>query len=237
MGGGMNGEKAPERIEVPAEPKGETKVETRLKGIDTSHFTKGVKWKDVAADGNVFAIAKAFDGRGSVDSEYENSKKAAKDVGLLFGGYGFFRFDYSITEQAKGFMKVIGPAHGEIEPTVDIEWDKYSQHYGEGKAMDAEAASRAAQFIRILLSEGYKPQVYSNYYFFNAGKNAEDFAKCPLWISNYQAKTLAEVKIPKPWSKAHFWQYKGDKPGYGVDKMDFNYFLGGREELNKLVRR
>jgi len=207
-----------------------------IRGVDVSHYTKGVNWDAVAKDGNRFAFAKAGDGLGSIDSEFKNFRRDAKSVGLLFGAYFFFRFDHSVTDQVNLFLSAIGDGVGEIQPVLDAEWDRYSQHYGEGKTMDDEAASRVKSALSLLVGHGFKPQVYTNAYFFTGFKNTAQFENYPLWISNYSAKTLDAVKIPKPWKQATWWQYKGDVPGYGVDKMDFNYFLSDEAALKAMVK-
>lgn len=209
-----------------------------IKGIDVSRWQKGIDWKAVAADGVQFAFLKATDGANGVDPEYQNHRKAAKAAGLLVGGYHYFRFEQDIPQQAVNFMRTLGDIRGELPPVVDVEWDRYSSHYSEGHTMDDEAADRVAVFISILAhSMRGLPIIYTNYYFWNMGKRDSSFENSPLWVPNYKAKTIAEVKIPQPWKRAAFWQYSESIKKYGVDAVDGDWFLGSMAELKAMVRQ
>lgn len=208
-----------------------------IKGIDVSHYQKGIDWKAVAADGAKFAFAKATDGALGFDGEFNSHRQGAKENGLIFGAYHFFRFEEDVAQQAAHFLRAIGDTRGELPPVVDVEWDKHSQHYGENKEMDAEAADRVWVFLAMLAhSIGGYPMIYTNPYFWSPGKRASNFKDCTLWVPNYHAKDISGVKVPQPWSKINFWQYSESIKAYGVDKVDGNYFLGTKEELQKLVR-
>lgn len=226
-----------------AQPQKESTMDY-VKGIDVSHYTVGVDFRAAKADGVQFCYAKATDGNGTVDSEFRNFRSQVKDAGLLFGGYHFLRYDYDIQKQIDLFLGTLAGVPGELQPVLDVEWDNTSSdlgyhdgdHGGTRQTLDEAGAIKAANAIRVLQKAGYSPLIYTNAYFFTEQfQTVFPFFSCPLWISNYQAKTLADVVMPPAWNSAAIWQYKGDKPGYGVDEMDFNYLVSG--DLNSLVKK
>lgn len=207
-----------------------------LKGIDVSKWQKGIDWRRVAAAGNVFAFAKATDGLG-IDPCFLEHRAGVMAMGLTFGAYHFFRFDIDPALQARHFAKVIGDTKGELSPVIDVEWDKTSRNYGEGKMMDDDAAAMVQCFCTILKLEIQRtPIVYTNPYFWDAGEMPMYWAGNPLWVPNYHAKDVTELKIPPPWTKASFWQFSESINDYGVDKVDGDYFLGTMGELEALVQ-
>lgn len=213
-------------------------AERMVKGIDVSHYQKGIDWNAVAADGVKFAFAKATDGALGFDGEFNSHRQRAKENGLIFGSYHFFRFEEDLAEQARNFLKAVGDTKGELPPVIDVEWDKHSTHYGEGTMMDNEAADRVWAFLAIVThSLGFYPMIYTNPYFWSPGKRSESFKPCPLWVPNYGAKDISGVKVPSPWSKIDFWQYSESIHAYGVDKVDGNWFMGDEAALRKLVRQ
>ncbi len=207
-----------------------------IKGIDVSHYQAGIDWTFVAADGIKFAYAKATDGSIGFDSEFNHHRQGAKDVGLLFGAYHFFRLEEDIVQQAAHFAKALGTVKGELPPMIDVEWDSRSKHYGQGTVMDVEALSRVKAMVALMISHGFNPGIYTNPWFWPSDNVVADgFEDMPLWVPNYHAKDVSEVKIPKPWKKINIWQYSESIKGYGVDKVDGNYFMGTEEELKAIA--
>ncbi len=208
-----------------------------IKGIDVSHYQAGIDWKAVAADGNKFAYLKCTDGL-NADPTFQGFRQAAKDVGLLVGGYHFFRFDLDPILQAQKLIKTMGEVQpGELPPCVDVEWDRQSKKYGEGTVMDSAALQAVSHFVAAFHTNGITLMVYTNAYFWPDDSRIleKEWAEFPLWIPNYHAKDITQVKIPKPWTAATFWQYSESIKGYGVDKVDGNYFMGTEEELKAIA--
>ena len=95
-------------------------------GIDVSHwqndhstpqkidFAKSVKM------GAKFVFIKVSE-RGAIDRDFEYNWKAAKDAGLLRGGYHFLRWDLSGLLQAKLFYNILADDPGELPPVADFE--------------------------------------------------------------------------------------------------------------------
>lgn len=207
-------------------------------GIDVSHYEPVVNYTQVAASGQKFVFAKASDGLGSIDSMFNTHRGAAKKAGLIFGAYHFFRFDHSVLNQISLFMKATGGIlPGELPLTIDVEWDKYSQHYGENTVMDEEALSRVAQFARgVQEASGCQPFIYTNAYFWpEKVEHPERFSQYPLWVPAYG--NIDAPHVPPPWKNWLFWQYSETQPIPGAGKIDANLFNGTLADLQVLVKK
>lgn len=208
-------------------------------GLDVSRYQGPVNWKKAWDLGYRFVFVKATDGKTGVDPMYVKHRDQAKAAGFIVGAYHYFRFDESVATQIEMFLKTTGGwPEGELPPVVDVEWDKFSSKYGPGKTMDTEAADLVMAYITLLgLTIRSYPIVYTNAYFFSPGRRAETFKLCKLWVPNYSAKSIEQVKIPIPWEKATFWQNSESFSLDGVDKIDTNIFLGSIEELRALTNK
>lgn len=232
MGGGMNGEKPYEPI--PVEPTPEPAI---VEGIDCAKWQTGINYKAVVDAGFKFVFAKATDGLSGKDVAYNEHRQNAKKNGLIFGSYHFFRFDVDPLLQADNFLKTTGGVlPGELPPVLDLEWDRYSKNYGEGKTMDNAAAANALKYLdKVEAATGMVPIIYTNYYFFQGFSNPERFAKYTPWIPAYNT-TANKVKVPPPWKKLVFWQYSESLKLGGVDAVDGNQYFGTLTELKKLCK-
>ena len=228
MGGGMKGEQNYQTIVY--EP-------TETRGIDVSKWQAGIDYKAVVANGFRFVFAKASDGLSGKDGSFQEHRKNAKAAGLLFGSYHFFRFDVDPILQANNYLGAIGNVQsGELPPVLDLEWDRYSQNYTDGKTMDESAAQNALKWLeRIEAETGMVPIIYTNYYFFQGFKNPERFAKYTPWIPAYNT-TADKVKIPPPWKSLVFWQYSEKLTMGGVDAVDGDIYFGTFTELKALCK-
>lgn len=206
-----------------------------IKGIDVSHYQSGIKWDQVKSDGNTFVFAKATDGL-TADPTFQGFRKDAKAAGLWFGGYHFFRFDIDPKLQAQKLFHTVGDTTGELPYFLDVEWDRQSAKYHLGTVMDSAAAdSVAVCFAELQKLFGNHVGIYTNYYFWNKGSHA--YAGIPLWVPNYHSTSIAQVKIPAPWTTPAFWQYSESIKAYGVDAVDGNFFLGTEDQLKALVKQ
>ena len=207
-----------------------------ISGIDVSHYQAGINWSEVTKAGYQFAFAKASDGLNQ-DPTFHTFRTQAKAAGLLFGGYHFFRFDIDPVLQAKkAFSATAGVAPEELPFFLDVEWDRQSQDYGEGTVMDDAAAAVVYRCLAEMsrLMGASKVGIYTNAYFFSPGTQ-QGFQQYPLWVPNYGAKDISQVKIPAPWTNATFWQYSESITLGGVTNVDGNWFLGSMDQLKALV--
>lgn len=252
MGGGKNGEKPYEKIEVqepiivtPGDPN------ARVQFIDVSRYQPNMKWDAAVRAGFEAAVAKAADGEAGADAMFRNHAAAAKLRGMPFGAYCFNRFSSDPEDQADFFAKTVGKETRWV--IADIEWDKsktteakFGKRYGEGMHMDDRAADHAMKFLEKLEKLGFEPWIYSNTYYFLGFKNPERFARFPYWASNYSQKTRAvkdldvsKVPLPKPYKKPIAWQWTSTHPQAkaitGDNGLDANVYFGSLGELKKLA--
>jgi lysozyme len=221
-------------IRIPAGP-------ITTKGLDVSHFEPNIEWGLAFDNGFRFAFAKATDGTGSKDSTFHQHRTNAKGAGLLFGGYHFLRFSGKSPEaQAEHFMSMMGEVKpGEIPPTIDVEWDRTTPQYADGKEIDGKAADIALACLEhVEKLSGMTPIIYTAASFFRPTPLPERFARFPLWIANYHVES---PMVPAPWERWHFWQ-KTDKDEFarsitGGPDLDSNVFNGSLDQLTALVKR
>lgn len=209
-----------------------------LKGIDVSHYTDALNWKYVKKQGIIFASAKATDGMSDApDSKFALHRNGAKTEGIFFQGYGFFRFCKDPIRQAETLIRVTGGVHpGDLPICLDVEWDRYTPHYGEGRHLDdAGADAVLACLERIEKLCGVTPMLYTNPFFFVGFPRADRFARFIPWLSAYHT-AFEKVHLCSPWASFKFWQYADDLEICGVKQIDGDYFLGTMGELDALVK-
>lgn len=224
--------------------------EQRVLGLDVSHYQDPLNWPAALALGYKFALCKATDGWNGVDAKFVTHSTQAKNAGLLIGGYHFFRFANDPKIQAQHLMKIlesVGLA-GQIIPTLDVEWDKFSPKYGENKFMDAPAILEALtclEEIERLCKRS--PMIYTDFYFWpevwptkwgDRIVKPEDFSRFIPWIPSYADSLKPSgdaVKIPLPWKQWTFWQDSDHFTLGNVKDIDTNVFRGSLDDLKKLV--
>lgn len=233
-------------------------IQAPIKGVDVSHFQpSSIDWHYLKGLGYRFAFAKATDGANGVDPMFHIHKTGAKAAGFVFGAYHFFRFDQGVIQQVQNFMKIAGPrVTGDLPHSLDIEWDRFSApnydkrsngsyvdsnhgpKYGEGTVMDEHGAELVFQAKAALKAAlGIPPIMYTNYYFWNPGKHAADYADCTPWIPAYHT-TADKVRIPAPWNKPKVWIWQNSEhlSVKGVADIDENTFFGGEEAFQALLK-
>jgi GH25 family lysozyme M1 (1,4-beta-N-acetylmuramidase) len=75
--------------------------------VDLSHHNKSPNFERAKADGVVGVIYKATQDQSGVDPTYKNSRKRAKDAGLLWGAYHFGTGSDGL-KQAENFLNTVG---------------------------------------------------------------------------------------------------------------------------------
>lgn len=223
-----------EKIELPKEPAPSN--ETVL-GIDCAHYQAGIQWNKVVAEGVKFCINKATDGATGRDSFYRTHTRDAISAGLIVGAYCFGRFKADPTAQAVHLVNTAGSVN---TLCLDVEWDNSSggfPKYRNGGEMDDFAADHAFACLQEIERLTKRvPWIYTAPGFWTGKfKNPERFAKYPLWLNDFRAKDVSQLRIPKPWKRATVWQF-GEKPMAGVGGVDLNRFLGSLEQLKELTK-
>ena len=223
-----------------------------VQGIDVSHWQddkstpQKMDFKKAYAKGARFVFIKVSE-RGFIDRDFEYNWKAAKDAGLLRGGYHFLRWDLSGLLQARIFCEVMRSDPGELPPVADFEAPNQGSLYPSNALLE--------QFlVEVENISRRKPIIYTSPSFWNThgrNKTTKQFdakwAYYTLWIANYFKVYQPGVTKPylmEPWKSAGkpwtFWQYtdQGDGPAYGAESktIDLNWFNGSMEELKAFVK-
>ena len=111
-------------------------------GIDVSHWqddkstAQKMDFKKAVKNGAKFVFIKVSE-RGALDSDFEYNWQAAKDAGLLRGGYHFLRWDLSGLMQARIFSEILQDDPGELPPVADFEAPRSGSLYPSNRALIA----------------------------------------------------------------------------------------------------
>lgn len=196
-------------------------AETRIQGIDVSHFQGTVNWQEVKQAGMKFAIVKASEGQTSVDPQFHNNWQNIKAAGLLRGAYHFFDAGVDGAAQARHFLQTAPFAAGDLPPVIDVE--------AAASANNATILQEVQSWLSTVEQALNRlPMIYTTASFWNSHLN-HNFGKYPLWVAEYGA---AVPKIPAGWSNWQFWQYSQSGKVSGVSgSVDMDYFNGSYDEL------
>lgn len=152
-------------------------------GIDGSQFQAVIDWAAVKESGKVdFAYARASYGASYTDPDFARNHDIAKERGIPFGAYHFWRFDADASAQANLFLSLTEKAGrlGTLLPMVDVEEGSFT---GVPQVADVIAAVRAfiAPVEAVL---GKKMLLYTNYDTWQRYlANSHAFAANPLWLA------------------------------------------------------
>ena len=89
-------------------------------GIDISHHQHGLSLAAVQAQGYDFVIAKASQGQGVRDPDFQTFREEAQSLGLMFAAYHFLHSDSPARAQADNLAGQLA-GHTEIPVMVDVE--------------------------------------------------------------------------------------------------------------------
>jgi lysozyme len=200
---------------------------SRLTGIDVSHFQGAVDWQAVRAAGCAFAFAKATEGAGEVDPEFQTNWAGMKAAGLLRGAYHFYRAEQTAVGQATHFISNVRVEPGDLPPVLDIE-------VNDGVIGQALVGGVQTWLDAVETAAGVTPIIYTNTPFWDAHFN-DQFGSYPLWVAHY---TTAPAPSPLPvgWPVWTFWQYSQSLGIAGVGgPADHDYFNGPLSQLQALT--
>jgi lysozyme len=220
-------------------------------GIDVSHWqddkstAQKMDFNKAVKNGAKYVFIKVSE-RGALDSDFEYNWQAAKDAGLLRGGYHFLRWDLSGLMQARIFSEILEDDPGELPPVADFEAPRSGSLYPSNALL--------LQFLEEVETKlGRKPILYTSPGYWDIhGRNKytkqfdDKWAYYPLWVAHYVKDFQAGTSQPKalePWKSAGkswtFWQYtaSGDGLAFGAESksIDLNWFNGDLAALNKLA--
>jgi lysozyme len=217
-------------------------------GIDVSHWqddkttAQKIDFSKAVKKGAKFVFIKVSE-RGALDPDFEYNWKAAKDAGLLRGGYHFLRWDLSGLLQARIFSEIMLDDPGELPPVADFEAPRFGSLYPSNALL--------LQFLEEVETKlNRKPILYTSPGYWDIhGRNKvtkifdTKWAYYTLWIAHYFKVYQEGVTKPnelQPWKNAGktwtFWQYtqNGDGLAFGAESksIDLNWFNGSLSELN-----
>jgi len=177
----------------------------------------------------VAIIHKATEGSRLTDSEYQDRRARAKDLGFLWGGYHFASGE-DVTDQIENFLTHAHPSGDEL---VALDFEPSSR----GPNMTLE---QAHQFVLQVQNElGRPPVIYGGSMLREAVGSQDDaiLATCPLWYARYSGTDMP-IGIPRQvWPTFTLWQYtdgaNGSEPHTvdGIGRCDRNRFVGTEDNL------
>lgn len=229
-------------------------VHKQPKVIDVSHWEGAPgqdgrpHWDEIMAfdDAPEGVICKATDyyaNRPYLDKTYIPHITELYPLGVPFGAYHYFNPEFSASDQAYWFVKIIGSNPGYYPPALDLEKRDYRDWRGrwvrmpKGNAM----AARVHQFLDIVEYEtGRIPMIYTSasYVFeymrtWTLQNALSDCNRYPLWLAQYpnNPDLVTRPKLPIGWSSCYLWQYSeaGVLKGFPYDGVDLNVIVDEQE--------
>lgn len=181
-------------------------------GIDVSHWQGNIKWDRVKNAGVQFAIIKASEGTGFVDSEFRKNWRESKSNGIVRSAYHFFRPELDGAAQAEHYLKVVGSGW-DFPLSIDVEQPCNMQGsvcvpYSVNKS---QSTSNLKKMIdRIKLKTGQNPIIYTSDVMWRLMTTEPSWAgdEYPLWVAAYN--NSGPGKLPKGWSDWTIWQYSSN---------------------------
>lgn len=182
-------------------------------------------------EGIVAIIHKATEGVNITDPEYANRRRAAKELGLLWGAY-HFSTGADWEDQVNYFLDVCQPESGDL-----IAWD-----WEVPKHRPPMTISHVRDSVELIRQKvGRFPVIYGGPLLREQiGAHQDNVLKnCPLWYARYRS---SPVGVPQnTWPTYTLWQYTaaeipfpGTPPGpLEADgrRIDRNLYQGSDEEL------
>lgn len=212
-------------------------ADTRLFGIDVSHYQAPIDWKRVSNAGVVFAILKASEGSSYKDPDFKAWWPAVKANGMTRGAYHFFRPNAPVERQISNFLTAQGNLEsGDLPPVLDLEvpdsWRNIS--------LKRRIAIVRQWLDAVEAAMGIKPIIYLSPSFASDVLGSDPFMRdYLLWVANYGVR---KPRVPAPWSPDKswtFWQFseKGKVPGTSGLAVDLDYFAGNLDNLKAITKR
>lgn len=195
------------------------------RGVDTSHHNMAVDWSALYASGVHFVFIKATDGLDYLDPAFADSFRAAKQAGLLRGGYHFYETNDDGAAQAAWFIRNVDLQPGDLPPVVDIERIK--------GPVEGDLHTQFAAFLAALEAHYGRPAIiYTGPNFWNHAMR-QHFPGRPLWVAQYG---VSAPTVPEGWSTWTLWQYTETwQPPGAMAPIDGNVFNGDATSLRTLL--
>ena len=192
---------------------------TQLFAVDVSHYQGAMDWKRTKAAGVQFAFIKATEGLNWYDPQFSKNVQGARQNGIPFGIYHFWRGLVAPELQLANFMKMYEAIYigNPIPFAIDIE-----AHDG---LTPKQTKNSLAKLIQLMANElGKLPTIYTSKEKWDKYVEPyERWKELPLWVANWEASTPT---LPRDWEERYIWQYEvaDAGPAYGAQsaKIDLN---------------
>lgn len=200
-----------------------------VNGADFSDYQDPVDFAAFKQSGYSFAYAKATEGTDFTAATFAQKRRDAKEAGVLFGAYHFFKFDRDPVAQAEHFLNAYEPENGDLPPMLDLEDEQ-----------PLAPAARISMISKFLLNiephlDGAKMVLYMGAYYWSDCLNSTDgFAGHPLWLAQYVSHSTIDrpYLMPHAWEKWTFWQRSDAQQVGGVSGgVDWDWFNGDLDAL------
>lgn len=201
-------------------------------GVDVSHHNGDINWKEVKAQGIVFAYIKASEGVELTDKNYVDNYTEAKNNGIVPGMYHFFIFKEDGILQAKYFLEKLHYRKGDLPPAVDVEYSSSNKRNTE-KAVIKERITELRQFDSVIYAKKhFHPVLYTNKECYE-DLIRDKFPNNDLWLCN-----LSEAPDDNMYPNWVLWQHshKGKLSGL-KSKTDMNVFYSTKEEFRNWLNQ
>ena len=201
-----------------------------IRGIDISHYQGDIDWNRLRANAMIngsplrFVIIKGTEGSSSLDENFYENFKNAREYGFIRGVYHFWSNKSTPREQAYYFLKNVHLEEGDLPPVLDIEVKPTDK--------SIEDFQRDVLTWLHIVEDKYhvKPILYTYYKFKERYLSAPVFDDYPYWIAHYY---VDKVEYQSEWK---FWQHTdtGELPGI-EGKVDLNIYNGSFYDLMQLT--
>lgn len=189
--------------------------------VDLSHWDPADDYVAVLESGILGVVYKATEGTSYTDPTYVSQRSAAKEAGLMWGGYHFADAS-DVNKQIDNFLRFCSPDPDEL---FCLDWEDNG-----GDRMSADNAKEWIFEVERRLGRSGECVLYSG----NTAKelvqgNDSFFGARRLWLCHYTSGTPT---WQESWDKYWLWQYTDGEVGPephsvpGIGPCDINSFDG-----------
>lgn len=207
-------------------------AQTKVVGVDVSHWNGLVPFDAVRAAGRRFAFIKASQGTSFVDDTFVDQVADADAAGILVGPYHFYDYRVPGAAQAEHLLAVMDTAVASdrrLPPVVDLEC------FAPFGAADQTMVRRELRaFIHTIYRRlGRQPIIYTSAHMWAELTGGDPtFGDTPLWVACWGCGTPS---LPAGWDRWLFWQTGSSiLPGVGT-RIGEDRFAGDATALRRLA--
>lgn len=213
-------------------------AQSRVPGIDVSHWQGGINWTRVRNSGIQFAFIKATEGSSYKDPRFNANYTNAYYAGVIRGAYHFARPNVSSGYHQANRLASNGGAWSADSRTLPAALDLEGNPYGAycyGKSASAMRSWIQSFLNRYRVRTTRHAVIYTttSWWVTCTGNWSGPWNTSPLWIARWASSPGGLPSGAPFWS---FWQYTstGSVPGISGN-VDRNYWNGSRSRLIALA--